>query len=56
MLVLTRSEGESIIISDNIQIVVSAVKSNQVRLLIDAPKNVSIIRPDAKNKEPKVKI
>ena len=52
MLVLTRQAGESIIISDNIEVTVLETKGNQVRLGIKAPENIIIMRPEAKNKLP----
>ena len=54
MLVLTRGEGDEILIGDNIRILVVEVRSaGQVRIGIDAPRDVQIVRPDAKNKKPK---
>ena len=44
MLVLSRKRGESLIISDNIVVVVVAIRGEQVRLGIEAPKDVSIHR------------
>ena len=46
MLVLTRRLGESIWINDNIKIVVQAVKGNQVRLGINAPRETTIHREE----------
>ena len=50
MLILTRRVGESIIIGDDIVITVLGVKGNQVRIGIDAPKNVSVNREEIKRK------
>ena len=44
MLALTRKKGESIIIGDNIEVVILSVSGDQVRLGIHAPKNVSVHR------------
>ena len=44
MLILTRREGESVRIGDDITITVLRVKGSQVRLGVDAPKNVSVQR------------
>jgi len=46
MLILTRKLGESIIIDDNIVVTVLGVKGSQIRLGIDAPKEVSVHREE----------
>lgn len=46
MLILTRRISESVIIGDNVKITVLGVKGNQVRLGIDAPKDVSVHREE----------
>jgi carbon storage regulator len=46
MLVLSRRVGEAIIINDDITITVVGVKGGQVRLSIDAPREVSIYRDE----------
>lgn len=46
MLILTRRIGESVIIGDDISISVLGVKGSQVRLGIDAPKEVSVHREE----------
>jgi carbon storage regulator len=46
MLVLSRKTGERIQISDNIWITVVRIGPNNVRLGIEAPRNVSIIRDE----------
>ncbi len=46
MLILTRRISESIIIGDNVKITVLGVKGNQVRLGIDAPKDLSVHREE----------
>ena len=46
MLILTRRITESVIIADNVKITVLGVKGNQVRLGIDAPKDVSVHREE----------
>lgn len=46
MLILTRKVGESLIIGDNVKVTVLAVKGNQVRVGIDAPKDVQVHREE----------
>ncbi|MGM7634572.1 carbon storage regulator CsrA [Bacillus sp. Hm123] len=46
MLVLTRKSGESIRISDDIEITVISVQGDKVKLGIDAPKHVDIHRKE----------
>jgi len=46
MLILTRKKGESIAIGDNIQIQVLNVKGGQVRIGIDAPREVAVNREE----------
>lgn len=52
MLVLSRREGESIRIGDDIRLVVVAIDGARVRLGIDAPAEVPILRDDAKRRTP----
>jgi carbon storage regulator len=46
MLILTRKLGESIIIEDNIKITVVDISKQQIKLGIDAPKNITIYREE----------
>ena len=46
MLILTRRVGESVIIGDNITLTVLGVRGHQVRLGVDAPKEVSVHREE----------
>lgn len=46
MLILTRRISESVIIGDDVKITVLGVKGSQVRLGIDAPKDVSVHREE----------
>jgi len=46
MLVLTRKESETLIIGDDIKLTILSVKGGQVRVGIDAPKEVSIQRSE----------
>ena len=53
MLVLSRKQGQEINIGHDITITVVSVNGGQVRIGIDAPKSVPVLRPDAINKQPK---
>ena len=46
MLILTRRAGEALIIGDDIVINILGVKGNQVRIGIDAPRDVSVHREE----------
>jgi carbon storage regulator len=46
MLALTRKKGESIIVGDNIEVVVLGITGEQVRLGIIAPKNITVHRKE----------
>ncbi|MGW7235688.1 carbon storage regulator CsrA [Pseudomonas fulva] len=46
MLILTRKVGETIVINDTIRVTVLQVKGNQVRIGIEAPKDVLVHRQE----------
>ncbi|MGX5725715.1 carbon storage regulator CsrA [Metapseudomonas otitidis] len=46
MLILSRRIGESILIGDYITVTVTAVQGNQVKLAIDAPRDVAVHREE----------
>lgn len=46
MLILTRRVGETVMIGDEVTITVLGVKGNQVRIGINAPKNVAVHREE----------
>ncbi|GAB5443489.1 MAG: hypothetical protein Fues2KO_38380 [Fuerstiella sp.] len=46
MLVLSRKQGQSIRIDDEILVTVSEVRGGRVRLSIDAPRHVRILRKE----------
>ena len=48
MLILQRKAGESLLIGDGIEITVLSVDSGRVRLAIEAPKSVPILRSELK--------
>ena len=51
MLVLSRKVNESITISDNIRVTVLYVDGNRVRLGIEAPKNLIVVRDELLGKD-----
>ena len=53
MLVLTRRIGETVRIADDILVTIVDVKGNQVRLGIDAPADVSVLREELVQPDPK---
>ena len=46
MLILTRMVGETIVIDGGIKVTVMDVQGNQIRLGIDAPKEVKVYREE----------
>ena len=46
MLVLARKTGQSIVINDNIEILVIEVRGDQVRLGIEAPRSIPVHRKE----------
>jgi len=46
MLILTRKDNESLFIGDDIEITVLGVKGNQVRIGINAPKDINVHREE----------
>lgn len=51
MLILTRREGESVQIGYDIEVTVLAVRGGQVRVGIDAPQDIAILRGELSDRE-----
>jgi carbon storage regulator len=52
MLILTRYAGETIVIGDDITVTVLGLNGNQVRIGIDAPRDVLVMREELLEREP----
>ena len=48
MLVIKRKANESILIGDNIEIIISEISGDKVKVAINAPSDVKIIRKEIK--------
>jgi len=46
MLILTRRVGETVVIGDNVTVAIIGVKGNQIRIGINAPKDVIVHREE----------
>lgn len=46
MLILTRRVGEAVMIGDDVTVTVLSVSGNQVRIGVDAPRDVSVHREE----------
>jgi carbon storage regulator len=46
MLVLSRKEGERLVIGDDITLVISKIEGNRVSIGIEAPRDVKIMRSE----------
>jgi carbon storage regulator len=50
MLILTRRNGEAIMVGDDIQVTVLDVKGNQVRIGVTAPKDMRVDREEVRER------
>ena len=46
MLVLTRRVGEKLVIGENVTVTILGVKGNQIRIGIDAPRDIQVNREE----------
>lgn len=46
MLIITRKKGESFMIGDDIEIVINKIEDGSVKIGINAPKDISILRKE----------
>jgi len=53
MLILTRAVGETITIGHNIRVTILSIKGTQVRIGIEAPGDVRVLREEIADKRPK---
>ena len=52
MLVLSRMEGHSLLIDDDITVTVLEIRGNQVRIGVEAPREVTVLRDELLSDEP----
>ena len=50
MLVMGRKRGESILIGDNVEVTIVNIDENSVKIAINAPREVTILRKELYNK------
>ena len=52
MLVLSRKEGEQLLIGDDVVVTINRISGNRVAIGIEAPRNVRIVRGELEKHEP----
>lgn len=50
MLILTRRVGETVVIGDSVAVTVLAIKGNQIRLGVRAPRDVAVHREEVRER------
>ncbi|MDN5863051.1 MAG: carbon storage regulator CsrA [Salinisphaera sp.] len=50
MLILTRRQGETLLIGDDIKVTVLGVKGHQVRLGVEAPRDIAVHREEVRDR------
>jgi carbon storage regulator len=53
MLILTRKVGERIRIADEIELVVTAIQGDRIKIGIEAPKRIRVVRAELASHPPK---
>lgn len=51
MLILTRKAGDSVLIGDNIKITVLSINGKQIKIGVDAPKEIDVLREELTDTE-----
>jgi carbon storage regulator len=51
MLVLSRKEGEKLVVGENITIVISKISGNRVTIGIEAPRDVKVVRGELEREQ-----
>lgn len=51
MLILSRKVNQSIMIGDDIKITITEIHENSIKLGIDAPEDITVVREELINKE-----
>lgn len=49
MLILTRKQGESFFLGEDIEISITEINGDKVRIAIDAPRDIKILRKELKD-------
>ena len=55
MLVLRRKAKEGIVLSENIRVVILAVEGGRVKIGIEAPRGITVVREELLRRQPQVR-